>query len=92
MNELRGFLHWQWSEIRGASWMSWLYFIGMALLAAGVISDNTITYVGVRFDWWLMITGGIFCLTFFIHSAISIQLARYRYEKDRILQALERKE
>jgi len=92
MNEFRGFLHWQWHQIRSARWTSWAYLLGLIAVAIGITVDPSVTYFGMQLDLLLMTVGGTACLIYFVSSIIAMQLAHYRYERDRVVRELGRKE
>jgi hypothetical protein len=92
MNELQGFLRWQFRRFVDAHWLFWAYFAGIAVFAIGYTMEPMITYLGVRVDILLMILGGVACVSYFGQLVISIQLEQYRSERDRVLRELERKE
>lgn len=93
MNELLGFLRWQWNQVRSTHWTFWVYLVGLAMImfGFGMDTETAATYFGIRSDILLMTVGIVACMSYFTQMAISMQLARYRYERDRVMQELERK-
>jgi hypothetical protein len=82
MNELRGFLRWQWRQILSANWTSWMYIIGLALFVGGIVFGSSI----------LAATGGAVIMAYLLHIVVSWQLDKYRSERTKLLQELERKQ
>ena len=94
MTEFQAFLAWQWRELRTAHWTSWAYFVGMAMMIAGLVMDTGTAprYFGVNLDVLLTAVGGAAVLVYLGSLMFEFQLARYRRDRDDMMRELERKE
>lgn len=89
MDDIRGFLVWQLSQIRKARFTEWSYFLAIfAALYAGVIPTSTTVIFGVPLDIWVMGISVTYLLGYFLALIIGWQYASYRREKETIAREL----
>jgi len=92
MNEIRGFLHWQFNQIRTAKITDWLYFLAIfSALYAGISPTSATVIFGISLDIWVMILAGGYVFGYVLFMIVSWQYGTYQREKELIARELERK-
>lgn len=92
MNEIKGFLQWQFDQIRTAKITDWLYFLAIFLaLYAGISPTSATVVFGISLDIWVMILAAGYLVGYVLFSIVSWQYGCYRREKEMIARELERK-
>ena len=92
MNEIRGFLHWQFDQIRTAKITDWLYFLAIfSALYAGIVPTSTTVIFGISLDIWVMAIAVIYLFGYVAYQIVRWQYGCYQREKELIARELERK-
>jgi ABC-type Co2+ transport system permease subunit len=92
MTEIRGFLNWQFAQIRKAKFTEWSYFLAVALgIWAGVTPTSTTVVFGIPLDIWVLGISMTYLLGYLLAMIVSWQYASYQREKELIARELGQK-
>ena len=92
MNEIQGFLHWQFNQIRNAKLTDWLYFLAVFVgIYAGIAPTSTTVIFGITLDIWVMIIAGGYLFGYVLYQIVKWQYGTYQREREMIARELERK-
>ena len=92
MNEIRGFLQWQFDQIRNAKVSDWLYFLAVFMgIYAGIAPTSTTVIFGITLDIWGMAIAGIYLIGYIVYQIMRWQYGIYQREKETIARELGKK-